>query len=481
MKAQLFKDDKIQLNIKLQNILNNIIIPLTNTTYQPYQASSYESRVSKSIYTDYHELIKENIKESNNITFILHSISKEIFFAELIQDKIKLLNLLPEFFSPFLNNQNLNISISYPYLSRILTVLQNNLLLNIQPLIINEIFSKIIIIIFKNEYEYKKIKKYYEICQGFCFYNMKQNEFKNQICGVLCLKELILNTNYYNENTKYIKNLYEKIILFIDNNNFEPTECLIELLGNFIIKCQQYYKPYVNITFYKLLNYIETNNIILRQKIIDVIGIIIKIFPYEFQNINNSLINFLSILSKDKDEYIKNKSNQILYEYKNIYNLKTNSINTIYDKTYSTLSSFRKNSAIFNKAIRNSWINYNLKNESTLSKSTRYPTSSKYIKDLIILNDYKYKNNEYNNINTKKKKRKNSARALNINYYRNHYKMMKENTIINNEKYCPIYGNKKSLLFNLNKLKNDINSMSSSFNNHVCNIENKVFYKNLNF
>ena len=119
MKAQLFKDDKIQLNIKLQNILNNIIIPLTNTTYQPYQASSYESRVSKSIYTDYHELIKENIKESNNITFILHSISKEIFFAELIQDKIKLLNLLPEFFSPFLNNQNLNISISYPYLSRI--------------------------------------------------------------------------------------------------------------------------------------------------------------------------------------------------------------------------------------------------------------------------------------------------------------------------------------------------------------------------
>ena len=191
-------------------------------------------------------------------------------------------------------------------------MIQNYLLINIQPKIICIIFGKIIIIIFKNEYEYKKNKKNYEICQGICFYNMKQNEYKNQIYGVLCLNEMIVNTNYYMENNKRIKNIYEKIILFIDNNNFEPKEYLIKLLGNFITKCQQYYKPYVNITFYKLLNYTETNNIILKQKIIDVFGLIITIFPYEFKSINNSLINFLTILSKDKDEYIKNKSIQIL-------------------------------------------------------------------------------------------------------------------------------------------------------------------------
>lgn len=191
-------------------------------------------------------------------------------------------------------------------------MIQNYLLINIQPKIIYNIFGKIIIIIFKNEYEYKKNKKNYEICQGICFYNMKQNEYKNQIYGVLCLNEMIVNTNYYMENNKRIKNIYEKIILFIDNNNFEPKEYLIKLLGNFITKCQQYYKPYVNITFYKLLNYTETNNIILKQKIIDVFGLIITIFPYEFKSINNSLINFLTILSKDKDEYIKNKSIQIL-------------------------------------------------------------------------------------------------------------------------------------------------------------------------
>ena len=487
MKTQILKEDKIHLNNNLKNFFNNIINSSKNSNYQAYESLTNESKINKNIYSDYHNLIKENIQNSNNITFILYALSKEIFITESIQDKIKLLTLLPEFYSPFLNNSNLDISLTYPYLSRILTVIQNNLSLNIQPKIISDIFGKIIIIIFKNEYEYKKIKKNYEICQGFCFYNMKQNEYKNQICGVLCLNEMIVNTNYYMENNKHIKNIYEKIILFIDNNNFEPKEYLIELLGNFISKCQQFYKPYINITFYKLLNYIETNNIALKQKIIDVFGLIITIFPYEFKSINNSLINFLTILSKDKDEYIKTKSNQILKEFKNIFNLNlnTNNTNNVIDKNYSTLTSFRKNNTIFNNAIRNSWINNNIKNDSFLSKSTRYASSSKYIKDAKNkLNDCNSKNNINNfNIFTNKKNRKNSARALNINYYRNHYKMMKENSKNNNNNYNPkeLDRNQKSLTFNLNKLKKDINNMSSSLNNHIGKVEKKIIYKNSYF
>ena len=377
MKTQIMRDDKIQFNKKIKDIINIIINPQKKTTYQP---SSYEPNTNRAIYLDYHNLIKDNIKNSNNITFILHSLSKEIFMAESIKDKIKLLNLLPEFYSPFLNNTNLNISLSYPYLSRILTVLQNNLLSNIQPSIISEIFGKIIIIIFKDEYEYKKIKKNYEICQGFCFYNMKQNEF---------------------------------------NNNYEPKEFLVEILGIFLTKCQHHYKPYINIIFYKLLNFIETNNVILRQKIIDSLAIIIRIYPYEFHSIESSLINFLSILSKDKDEYIRKKSNQILNEFKNACNLNTYSANTFYDKNYSTMS-----------------------------KSTSCALSTKYIKDLKLINDYKYKNKIYT-INNNKKHRKNSARTLNINYYRNHYKIMKENNNINNNEKNfskSIDGNKKSLV-----------------------------------
>ena len=206
MNNQLSKEEKIQLNKILQNIFKKII----NFDNKTNRLISNDKKLNNNIYSDYHNLIIENIKKSNNITYILHILSKEIFFTELIQNKIKLFNLLPEFFSPFINNlyDNLNITLCYPYLSRILTVIQNNLSLNIQPNIISDIFSKIIYIIFKNEYENKIKKEYFEIFQGFCYYNMKQNEYKNQIVGVLCLKELIVKTNYYIQNKKYIKNIY---------------------------------------------------------------------------------------------------------------------------------------------------------------------------------------------------------------------------------------------------------------------------------
>ena len=85
--------------------------------------------------------------------YILHTLSKEIFFVQSIEDKIKLLNLLPEFYIPFINNFNENIILIYSYLSRVLNVIQNSLLLNIEPKIISLIFGKIILLIFKNEIE----------------------------------------------------------------------------------------------------------------------------------------------------------------------------------------------------------------------------------------------------------------------------------------------------------------------------------------
>ena len=306
MNFKYLKKEVEQIKEALRNIFMNII------------NSDFEQ--SENVYSDYHHLIKENINNSNNITYIIHYLSKELFSTELTKDKIKLLNLIPEFYTPF----DKNISITYPYLSRILTVLQNNLSLNIQSKIISEIFGKIISKLLDNSID----KKYYEICQGFCFYNMKQNDFKNQICGVLCLKQLIIKSNYFVEKHKYIKTLYEKIILFLDNNNFVPKGYLVELLGFFIVKVNKKYKPFVNITLYKLLNCIEINNINLKRNIIDVIGIIITLFPFEFNNVNKSLVNFLSILSKDKDNYINDKSTQILSKYKSVYDNKFNTIDS---------------------------------------------------------------------------------------------------------------------------------------------------------
>mgnify|MGYP002625459556 CR=1 FL=1 len=489
MKNQPFKELKIELNYILQHIFNNII---NNNNYS-YRDISSESKANNSLYSDYHNLIIKNIQISNNITYILHALSKEIFIIKSIQDKIKLFNLIPEFFSPFIDNINhdLNISLTYPYISRILTVIQNNLLLNIQPKIISSTFGKIILIIFGSEYEVKQNKKeFYEMCQGFCFYNMKQSEYKNQICGVLCLKELITKTNYYLDKNKYIKCIYEKIILFIDNNNFEPKEILVELQGIFISKCQQNYKPYVNITLYKLFNYFETNNISLKHRIIDVLEIILNLFPYEFKNIKESILNFLHLLTNDKDDYIKNKSNKMLYDYKTIFNFyedenrKSDNI-FIYNNNYnySTFTNFKKNSLLINKTSKNSKKQNNKKNDSFLSKSTKYSSTRKCN---YKLNNYIYKADNRNNKDNNKqlfknKNRKNSAKTLNINHYRSHYKFLKDNNkYINKDLLAQrtLEGNRNSLIYNLNKLKIDINTMSSSLNNRVNRIEKKLYYKN---
>ena len=490
MKNQSCIGFKIEINTILQNIFNNII----NNSYHSCRDISSEEKFSNSLYSDYYKLIVKNIQNPNNITYILHALSKEIFFTKAIQDKIKLFNLISEFFSPFKDNinQELNISLTYPYLSRILTVIQNNLLLNIQPKIISNTFGKIISIIFGNEYEINKTKKeYYEICQGFCFYNMKQNEYKNQICGVLCLEELITKTNYYIDKNKYIKCIYEKIILFIDNNNFEPKEILVELQGIFISKCQQNYKPYVNITLYKLINNIETNNINLRHRIIDVLEIIFNLFPYEFKNINESILNFLNLLTNDKDDYIRNKSNKMLYDYKTIFKLyedenRKNDNISIFNKNnynYTNFINFRKNSLLINKTSKNSKKKNNKKNDSFLSKSTKYSSTRKSLNNLNYnLYNYIYKKDKESNRQlNKNKNRKNSAKTLNINDYRSHYKLMKET---NNDKEKDLIGprtlegNRKSLIYNLNKLKIDINAMSCSLNNRVNRIENKIYLKN---
>ena len=119
-----------------------------------------------------------------------------------------------------------------------------------------------------------------------------------------------------------------------------------------------------------------------------------------------------------------------------------------------------------------------------MSRSTKYSTTRKSLNNLNYnLYNYIYKkdNKESNRHLNNNKNRKNSARTLNINYYRSHYKLFKENNNVRNKDLIgqrTLEGNRKSLIYNLNKLKIDINTMSSSLNNRVNRIENKIYLKN---
>ena len=270
---------------------------------------------------DFLKLIYSNIESIKNTIYILHLLSKEILFKENANTKIKIFELFSEFFS-LLNVENKNsnniINKYFKYSSVILAIIQKMILLDIPKDNFKKIFGNMVIKLFDNklmnEIRLKQIKKYFIIFQGFCFYNMKQNQYKNQIIGILCLKELITKTDFYIQNKKFIKNIIEKIIIFLDNNNFEPKCELFDLLYIFIQKCDKLYEPYINITLYKLLNYIEINNIDIKRKIIDVLSIIISNYSHEFQNISNYIINFLNnlIINNQKDLYIKNKCQETL-------------------------------------------------------------------------------------------------------------------------------------------------------------------------
>ena len=64
-------------------------------------------------------------------------------------------------------------------MNRILTTIQSNIQCNIPSIFIGNIFKKIIFYLFYDEEGNIKEpinKKHFEICQGFCLYNMKQKD-----------------------------------------------------------------------------------------------------------------------------------------------------------------------------------------------------------------------------------------------------------------------------------------------------------------
>lgn len=371
MKNKFFFEDKIILEKKLNSIFFKLI-------------KEDSDIFSNSYHEEFNKLIIDNLESIDNITYILHYISKKIIINEKFESKIKLINLFEEFYNPFksLNIKSKNFSLIFhlycKHTSQILTIIQKIILLNLPPNLISEIFGKIILILFsKNlvkEKDIKKLKKTFEIIQGFCFYNMKQHLYINQINGVLCLKELISKIDYYIYNKKIIQNIFEKIMLFLDNDNFEPKKELFELLSIFIKICGKLFEPYINITFYKLLNFIEINDTIIKRKVIDALYIILLDFSYEFINISDSIINYLKLLiQKDNDIYIMNKCQEVLSFYNNLnfYSNYYNYNNSI-DDNFNLL---KINKSSFSKTTIK-------KNDSLVSKSTKYTSSKKHIKNM---------------------------------------------------------------------------------------------------
>ena len=356
----------------LEKSINNIILKIkeNNSTH------------SNIIYIEFYNLITENITNQKNITFIFHTISRSIVNSEKEEEKENLLKLLPEFFLPFKND----LSKTFPFLSRILTTIQSNIHSKINLEYISKIFKEILQLLFNinNNIEQNQNKQNYEIFQGFCIYNMKQNDELCQICGVLCLKELIINLNYFLQNNKYMKYLWEKLILFIENDNFGNKIFLLQCLNELIKKCKEKFKQFANITMYKILDFLQDNENDLRKEALNILYLLIFHCPKDISSLKNQLIDFISVLQEEKDEFIQNKCNQIL-TLLNDNNDKLNESNKI-------ISSDSKRNYSENNELRNK-INKMKKDVKKLSENKLNNTN----------NESNINNNNNSNINDSQK------------------------------------------------------------------------------
>ena len=308
-------EDSLLIKTDFENVIKSIKKYTNELINQNEQIE-----ISPNLLLNYYNLITNNITEINTTIYILHLLSREINKSNLVEQKA-LLSLLPEFFVPFFNS---DITLTFPYLNRILTTIQSNIQSSVPPIFIGEIFKKIIFYLFFNEEKQIKEpinKKNFEICQGFCLYNMKLNNKNNQIVGTICLNILLneIDYSFLNQNN-FVYYIWANISFFLEQPNFFPKNYLLKYIYDFISKFKVVFKPFVEVVIYKILEFIDNKDGNIRKSSLNILGLLISFYPTEIDKIKNLIMKLLLILNKDKDENIRIKSiylyNKLKLQYK---------------------------------------------------------------------------------------------------------------------------------------------------------------------
>ena len=177
------------------------------------------------------KLILQNLYSQQSMNFIINQIG-EFITSISFKEKEPCLKLLSLIF--YNNNQEIeklyeNKNIYQNYLSSVLSIIQsitkeiNN---PIFPSIANT-YAEIVQYLLPtdisacNEELDSDTKKNYEILQGFCIYNMKQEEKANRIIGSLCLTKLVENCPIVLKEN-YMKFIWDNIIFFIEKKKIIP-------------------------------------------------------------------------------------------------------------------------------------------------------------------------------------------------------------------------------------------------------------------
>jgi uncharacterized protein YfkK (UPF0435 family) len=105
----------------------------------------------------------------------------------------------------------------------------------------------------------------------------------------------------------------------MDSLSFLPKNNLLKYMYDFIIKFKNAFKPFVNIVIYKILQFIDNNDAVIRKTSLKILGLLISFYPNEIEPIKNSILQLLLILHNDSDGNIRSKSIFIYNKLKRLY------------------------------------------------------------------------------------------------------------------------------------------------------------------
>ena len=261
------------------------------------------------------KLILRNLSSPSSISYIISQLGEFIppLSPKEKEPCLKLLSLV--FFNPIQDLQNQNNkknSIYYQFLSPILSIIQsitkdsNNIIF---PQIANT-YAEIVQNIMPTDISYAteelnmEEKRAYEMLQGFCIYNMKQEEKANRIIGSLCLTKLVENCPVVLQE-QYMKFIWDNIMNFIDTKNYTAKYELLNCLISLILGAEGLFTQYANATLYKVLDFLTEDDWNKRKLALNVIYTLIFYCKDEVLPLKDHIINFLRVLKTDKVKEVR--------------------------------------------------------------------------------------------------------------------------------------------------------------------------------
>ena len=382
------------------------------------------------------KLILKHLYNPPSINFIISQLAE--FIPPLPpKEKEPTLNLLSLIFFDPMANPNIpkKKTIYFQYLSSVLSIIQN-IIVDKNNTIFGSIantYAEIVQNLMPTDINYAledldmEERKGYEILQGFCIYNMKQEEKANRIVGSLCLTKLVENCPVVLQE-KYMKFIWENIISFIEMKNYTAKYELLNCLISLILGAENLFIPYANTTLYKVLDFLSEDDSNKKKLALNVIYTLIFYCKEEIIPLKDHITNFLRVLKTDKVKEIREVCLLIL-QILNENEPKKKEIEKSIGAIINNKNKGKKeNGEIGNKQNNNS-NNNKSKNKSRPKTGNKMKKNNKFFENNKKFEKNPFKDNSFENTNYNKKPNNNINNTNPNNNNNNNNNQAEENNI----------------------------------------------------